>query len=93
MTRMRTCDAAVLVLRETDNPAVMWGDEGLLHLIAARAGLAIAGHSWHTSQAVLANLARCPGELVAQHARGHSGGRSRWVRIFTLPEHAKAAKP
>lgn len=28
---MRVCDAAVLVLRETNNPAVMAGDSGLLH--------------------------------------------------------------
>lgn len=86
---MRTCDAAVQVLRETDNPAVMWGDEGLLHLIARRAGLQVAGRAWQTSVAVLNNLARCPGELVPKQVKGHSGGRERWVRIFFLPEHAR----
>jgi hypothetical protein len=85
---MRTCDAAIAVLRETQNPAVMWGDEGLLHLIADRAGMLMAHKSWRTSRAVLANLSRCPGELVARMARGHSGGRERWVRIFVLPEEA-----
>lgn len=85
---MRTCDAAAAVLRETDNPAVMWGDEGLLHLIATRAGIAMAHRSWRTSRAVLTNLARCPGELVPKLTRSHSGGGERWVRIFYLPEHA-----
>lgn len=88
MNAMRTCDAAVQVLRETDNPAVMWGDEGLLHLIAQRAGLRISGRAWQTSSAVLNNLAKCPGDLVPKMTKGHSGGRERWVRIFYLPEHA-----
>jgi hypothetical protein len=85
---MRTCDAAIAVLRETDNPAVMWGDEGLLHAIAKRTGLSVSGMAWRTSNAVLNNLAKCPGDLVPKFTRGHSGGRSRWVRIFYLPEHA-----
>lgn len=85
---MRTCDAAVQVLRETDNPAVMWGDEGLLHLIANRAGLKVSGRAWRTSEAVLNNLAKCSGVLVPKMTRCRSGGRERWVRIFYLPEHA-----
>lgn len=85
---MRTCDAAVQVLRETKNPAVMWGDEGLLHMIAKRAGLNISGPGWCTSAAVLNNLSRCPGELVSKLTRGHSGGRTRVVRIFYLPEES-----
>lgn len=80
---MKTCEAAVLVLRETGNPAVMWGDEGLLHMIADRAGLRTAGRSWRTSDAVLSNLSRCPGELVACTTLT---GRGRRVRIFRLPE-------
>lgn len=83
---MRTCDAAVLVLRETDNPAVMWGDEGLLHLIAQRAGLRVTGRAWKTSAAVLDNLSRCPGKLIPGYVAGHTGGRERAVRIFRLPE-------
>lgn len=82
---MRTCDAAVEVLRETDNPAVMWGDEGLLHLIAERAGLRSCGRAWKTSDAVLRNLSREPGSLVPLHT---SVGRYGRVRIFYLPEHA-----
>ncbi len=80
---MRTCDAAALVLRETGNPAVMWGDEHLLHLIASRAGLKNPG-AWKTSAAVLNNLTRCPGILIAKMTR--SGGHERMVRIFRLPE-------
>ena len=82
---MRTCDAAVLVLQETKNPAVMWGDEGLCHLIAERAGLRTVGRAWLTSDRVLANLSRQPGELVSGTTL--TGGNRR-VRIFWLAEHA-----
>jgi hypothetical protein len=81
----RTCDAAVLVLRETDNPGVMWGDEGLLHTIAERAGLKTCGRAWETSDAVLSNLRRCHDGLVMGWTYGHG---SRLVRIFYLPEEA-----
>lgn len=82
---MRTCDAAALVLRETDNPAVMWGDEGLLHMIANRAGLRTCHRAWKTSDAVLRNLSGQPGALIAGHTLTGSGRR---VRCFWLPEHA-----
>ena len=82
---MKTCDAAVLVLRESDNPAVMWGDVGLLHLIAARAGLGAKDRAWKTENAVLRNLSRQPGALVAGYTREPHGRR---VRCFWLPEHA-----
>jgi len=82
---MRTCDAAVFVLKETDNPAVMWGDEGLLHMIAERAKLSTCGRAWETTDCVLANLSRQPGQLVAGTTTIGSGRR---VRIFWLPEHA-----
>lgn len=82
---MRTCDAAALVLRETANDSVMWGDEGLLHMIAARAGLRCAGRAWRTSNAVLNNLTRQPGELIAAQNVLANG---RLVRIFYLPECA-----
>ncbi len=82
---VRTCDAAVEVLRETDNPAVMWGDEGLLHAIADRAGLKACNRAWQTSAAVLNNLARQPGDLVSRLTLAANGRR---VRIFYLPEHA-----
>lgn len=60
--RMRCCDAAVLVLRESKNPAVGSGDSGLCHMIAERAGM---GHDgWWTEKKVLDNLSRQPGELV-----------------------------
>jgi hypothetical protein len=87
---MRTCDAAVLVLRETDNPAVMWGDEGLLHTIAERAGLRAQHRAWRTSTAVLRNLSRDPGDLVAGHTLAGFGSHTRRVRCFWLPEHAPA---
>ena len=87
--RLRICDAAVLVLRETDNAAVMWGDSRLLHLIAERYGIpARPGRSiheaWRTETRILGALARTPGELVAGFTR--CGGHERMVRIFRLPE-------
>jgi hypothetical protein len=89
---MRTCDAAIQVLRKTDNLAVMWSDEGLLHLIAQRAGLRVSGRAWQTAAAVLNNLAKCPGDLVPKMTTVRSGGRERWVRIFYLPEHTKGGR-
>jgi len=77
---MRVCDAAVEVLRETDNPAVMFGDEGLLHLIAERLGW--PHECTKTSDRVMAALARTPGELVKRKTKIHG----RWVNIFRLPD-------
>lgn len=85
MKRLRVCDAAVLVLRETDNPAVMWGDHGLLEMIAERANTKTQGRAWKTPDAVLDTLAKTPGELVSRLTFTHG----RWVRIFYLPETAK----
>lgn len=77
---MRVCDAAVEVLRATDNPAVMWGDEGLLHLIAERLGW--EHNAWHTSDRVLRALSKTPGPLVKRETLLHG----HWVLIFRLPE-------
>lgn len=78
---MRVWEAAVQVLRETENEAVMWGDEGLLHMIAERMGWKHDG--WNTSARVLNALTKCPGPLVAKKTRT---GRNRLVRVFRLPE-------
>ena len=81
---MRTCDAAVEVLRETDNPAVVWGDEGLLHLIAERLGWEHDGP--RTSDRVLAALRKTPGPLIRRQTLCHG----HWVSIFHLAiEEAK----
>lgn len=85
---MKTHEAAALVLRETDNPAVMWGDEGLCHLIADRAGIRMRAQGPWTSSAVLKNLAQSPGELVPGLTYSGPSARGRSVRIFWLPEHA-----
>lgn len=81
--RKRVCDAAVEVLHETDNPAVMWGDEGLCHLIAERMGWEHNGPI--TSDRVLNALAKTPGPLVKGLTRCHS----RNVRIFAIPSSPK----
>lgn len=80
---MRICDAAVAVLRETSNPAVMSGDSGLLHMIAERAGRPHRG--FLTEKLVLDALTKQPGELLALYT---CDGRNRSVRIFRLPEAA-----
>lgn len=81
---MRVCDAAFAVLNETDNHAVMWGDEGLLHMIADRAGLDNRDdRPWKRSVRVLNALSRQPGSLIPLRTRI---GNGRLVRIFRLPE-------
>ncbi len=83
----RICDVTAQVLRETDNPAVMYGDAGLLDLIAVRAGVKCP--SWPPTigwQRVLNALSRQPGELVnSWSVEAHSNRR---VRCFRLPEEA-----
>jgi hypothetical protein len=81
MPRLRVCDAAVTVLRRTGNPAVMWGDEGLLHLIADELGW--PHEAWHTSDRVLNALYKTPGPLVKVDAC-LGGSNRRGVRF--LPE-------
>jgi hypothetical protein len=73
---MRACDAAVEVLQETGNSALMWGDGGLLHLIADKLGW--KHNAWHTEERVLRALARTPGPLAKRKTlcAGH------WVLYF-----------
>lgn len=80
---MRVCDAACEVLRKTGNPAVMWGDEGLLHAIAERLGW--KHECTKTSDRVLAAIRRTPGDLIPVRTRGH---RNRLTHRYVLPEHA-----
>lgn len=71
--------AAIDVLRETDNPAVMWGDSGLLHLIAKRLGW--KAEAWHTEDRVIRALNQTPGPLIKDKTRLPNG---RTVSIFRL---------
>lgn len=82
---VRVCDAAVSVLRETKNPAVMVGDSFLLHEIANRAKIRSAQQGWKTEHNVIAALAKCPGDLIS---RMILGVHNKLVRIFYLPECA-----
>jgi len=77
----RCCDAAKEVLLETDNPAVMWGDVALLHMIAERMGWDSQGAK--TERRVLAALSRCPGPFTPGKT---TLGNGRTVRIFRLRE-------
>jgi hypothetical protein len=60
----------------------MWGDSGLLHKIANRAGIRMRARGWRTETAVLNALSKQPGELIPGTAAGLRGRR---VRIFSLP--------
>ena len=82
MNRLRVCDAAMLVLKETNNDAVMWGDSVLLHQIAEKAGM--PHDSWKTEEKVLNALSRQPGNLVPGYTRLVQP--ERLVRVFRLPE-------
>jgi len=77
---MKVWEATMIVLRKTDNPAVMWGDEGLLHLIADELGW--KHDAWKTSERVLAALRKTPGPLSKGLTRCHN----RLVSIFRMPE-------
>jgi hypothetical protein len=82
MKKKRVCDIAVEVLKESNNPAVMWGDAGLLDTIAARAGIARDECPIYNWRRVLNALSRQPGILKPKLTM--AGNRA--VRIFRLPE-------
>lgn len=75
--------AAVEVLKETGNDAVMWGDETLLHLIANRSGRKFRG-GWRTSRSVLDALSKTPGPFKRAKTWIHFSRRDRLVRVFRL---------
>lgn len=90
-TPMKPGEVAEAILRETGNPAVMWGDCGLLDLIADRMGLVRNPDKWmggisDRHERVLAALSRNPGKLIA----GSTLCGKRRVRIFWLEENAPA---
>jgi len=85
--RLRICDAAIIVLRETDNPAVMHGDDGLLKLIADRAGSRSKKWGPFLADYIIGALAKCPGDLFPAYTVSAHGNRR--VRIFYLPEVAE----
>lgn len=80
---MKAWEAAIEVLRETNNPAVMWGDCGLLHAIARKANMRCQGKAWKTEERVLNALSRAPGKLRKGFTVGERGRR---VLIFRAPE-------
>lgn len=82
----RICDHAVDVLRSSDNPAVMFGDSGLCHMIADAAGCLHEGP--RTERRVLDALRKTPGSLVVIQTRNPVPHGRRWVLKFVLPEHA-----
>ena len=90
MKKRRICDVAAEVLRETDNSGVMWGDIGLLDMIAERAGVVVKRSKYRIvcplakHERVINALSRCPGELIPGTTLI---GRRRRVRIFWLPGH------
>lgn len=73
--------AAIAVMEETNNPAVMWGDGGLLHEIAEKLGW--SHESWKTEDRVMAALNRSPGELKKRKTQLPNG---RIVSIFDHPQ-------
>lgn len=77
---MRTWEAAIMVLLDTGNPSVMWGDSGLLHAIADRLGR--PHNAWATEARILSALSRAPGILRKRYA---AGLRGRAVLAFDLP--------
>lgn len=84
-------EAAAVVLRETGNTGIGWGDAHLLHAVAARLGLPPDGP--HTEKAVLERIERSyRGVLVKGYHAYPSRGLSR-VRRYTLPEYVTTGAP
>lgn len=81
---MKACDAAVLVLKATNQSGVMYGDHGLCHQIAERMGWEHEGPK--TTRRVLRALAATPGPLVYEYVKTppDSFARGQWVRSFRL---------
>lgn len=101
MARRRMCDVAEEWLRETGNPAIVWGDGGFCEIakragsvrrvpFQTRGGHVIADHPLAIAKRVLDALSRQPGNLVPGKVslRGYSSGFAEYGRIFYLPEHA-----
>lgn len=84
--RLRACDAALEVLKEHEQPGVMYGDEWLCHQIAARLGWKSEGPS--TSRRVLAALSRTPGKLIKSYVGMPSDccARGQDVLHFEVPK-------
>lgn len=73
---------AAEVLRETGNPSVCFGDDGLIHAIGERCGFKPS--AWKSRKTVCDAIDRSnSGELVKSFTLGH-----RWMRCYTLPEVA-----
>ncbi len=85
---MKCWEAAVQLLIETNNPAVMAGDTQLLHNIAEKMGW--QHDAWKTERKVLNALTQNPGVLIKGKTLGYTGPgtRERPVRIFRLPNNA-----
>lgn len=79
----RIAEAAAVVLRETGNPSITFGDEILCHMIADKLGWDHDGPN--TTRKIIKNLRVSPGELVRTPIRGH---RNRPMLKFVLPEFA-----
>jgi len=90
MRRPRVCDITIQVLKDTGNEAVMYGDEGLMHLIAMELHWKIPSDipGWDKLyQRLLNALTKTPGDLIHKFTQN---GRGRLVRIFRLPEEDSA---
>lgn len=79
--RKTVAQHAVDVLRETNNPGVCYRDDGLIHLIAARAGIPHEG--WRTCRKVMNAIERSNrGELEKRFTLGHRC----IMRMYALPK-------
>lgn len=76
-------EAAVLLLLETNNPAIQWGDSRLLHDVATRIGLPHEGPN--TEKRVLDLIEKTnSGLLIKDYVSHPARGLSR-VRRYSLP--------
>lgn len=84
--RQSAAQVAASLLRETGNPAIGWGDSGLLHQVADMLGMPHEGP--RSERKVLDRIERShQGVLEKRHVE--VGGRYGNVRQFMLPEKSE----
>lgn len=83
--RMETAaQAAVAVLRDSGNPAIGWGDSGLLHAVAERLGMPHEGLA--TERKVLDRIERSHAGVLIKRYKTYSGRGLSRLREYIHPE-------
>lgn len=73
------------LLKETGNPAIGWGDSGLLHMVADKLGLPSEGYA--TEKKILDRIERSYQGVLIKRWKSYGGGKGVGrLREYALPE-------